>query len=101
MNAVIEAATRLNNKFDITTENDFWFLWEVLLNEGESGLYNCLVVSENHLLDGFSTTTTGGNASYIFGAVYVLAVFWILFGSITRSLQTETQCCRNGILLFM
>lgn len=96
INAVIEAATRLKSTSDATTENDFWFLWEVLINEGQAGLYNCLKVSETYVVDGFVSIVSGGNASYIFGAVYCFVIFNIVFSKIKRSLQTETRCSRIG-----
>jgi hypothetical protein len=100
MNSIIDAASRLKNKFDATTENDFWFLWEVLNNEAETGLYQCYHASKEYLESGFSSIKVGGNATYIFGGLYVLAVFWLLFGSVISSLQTETKCSRNGNLFY-
>jgi hypothetical protein len=98
MNSIIEASIRLKNNLDITTENDFWFLWEVLNNEAETGLYQCYHASKEYLENGFTSIKVGGNATYIFGIVYIFAVFWLLFGSVIRSLKAETKCSRNGNL---
>jgi hypothetical protein len=98
MNSIIESASKLASSISVETEDDFWYLWEVLPNEAEAGLYNCLRVSEKHLLEGLSSIVTAGNATYIFGICYVFAVFWLVFGSIFKALKAETKCSRNGKL---
>jgi hypothetical protein len=99
MNAIIEASSKLASSISAETENDFWFLWESLPNEAEAALYNCLKVSELFLLDEIASLSTGGNATYVFGAVYVLAVFWFVFGSTIQALHRETKCSRNGKII--
>jgi hypothetical protein len=96
MNSIIDSSSKLANSISAETEDDFWFLWEVLPNEAEAGLYNCLRVSEKYLLEAISSIVTAGNATYIFGIFYVFAVFWLVFGSVIKALKAETKCSRNG-----
>lgn len=96
MNNIIEACTRLGNNFDSTTENDFWFLWEVLNNEAETGLYTAFHISTEQLAKDILAGSEAGNATYAIGLVYALFVFVVIFGNVRSRLRQETKYSRNG-----
>ena len=96
LTGILNAATRLKNNNDSSTENDFWFLWEVLPNEAEAGMYMAFDICKKSIAAGYSGIVTGGNATYIVGLVYAFAIFWIAFGNVLHRLNVECKCSRNG-----
>jgi hypothetical protein len=96
---IISAGARLGSTQDASTQNDFWFLWEVLNNEAEPGLYTALDAGVGDLKTDFAAGNAAANATYAIGLIYVFFVFLIVFGKVKKSIKQETKHSRNALYM--
>lgn len=78
--------------------DDFWFLWEIPLMEGEAGAYSALTAATTTLNDHFASGKIAANVTYAISLVATLIIFFWVFGSVRRSIQQETKYNRGGKL---
>jgi hypothetical protein len=92
------------SQLSATTSDDYWFLYEVLLNEAESGGYAAYTAAVNSLTNALSSAKVAANATYAVSLAASFVIFFWLFGSVRKSIQTETKYNRGGefikILIF-
>lgn len=99
INNILDSAGRLAARFDAQTMDDFWFLWEVLNNEGETGMYTLFEAGLEKFTMDLSSGTLAANATYAVGLVYAIAVFWFGFGAIRNYIRSETKASRNALYM--
>ena len=79
------------------TADDFWYIYEIPLMEGEAGINTAFRVAKEELETSLKAGIVAANISYAvaLGASFVI-FFWV-FGSVRRSIQVETKYNRGGM----
>jgi hypothetical protein len=97
------AADILTHKDDITkatsTSNDFWYVYEIPLMEGEGGINMAFRSAKDTFEADLKNGVIAASASYAVGLGASFIIFIWVFGSVRKSLQTESKYNRG--VLFM
>ena len=84
---------------DLTEEAamDFWFLYEVMLSEAEGGSNAAFKAGKDALERSLIAGTLAASVSYAVGLGASFIIFFWVFGSVRKSIQSETRFNR-GVL---
>ena len=80
--------------------DNFWFMFEVLNNEAETGLWTALEESIISFDVSYISGSAGGTATYVVAIVLSAVVFFVIFGNVRKNIRQETQYARNCKLYY-
>jgi hypothetical protein len=80
-----------------SSSDDFWFLYEAPLMEGEAGAMMSYIDTSTVVANRLKENALIGQICYGISLALTFVVFMFVFGSLRRSVQAETRCNR-GVL---
>jgi hypothetical protein len=83
----------------VSSSEDFWFLYEIPLMEGEAGAMMAFVDTYAVVVNRLNENTLIAQICYGISLAITFFVFLVVFGSMRRSIQAETRYNRG--VLFM
>jgi hypothetical protein len=82
-----------------SSENDFWFMYEIPLVEGEAGGYMAYHTAVELLTEDLNSGNLVANVCYAVGLATSLIIFVVVFGRIRKRILTETRYSRGALFL--
>lgn len=79
--------------------DDFWFLYEIPLLEGEAGINNAFRVAKSILQDALEQAVFAANVCYAVGLGVSFFVFFWVFGSVRKAITAETRFNRGALYM--
>ena len=90
-----------SKKYATDTVDDFWFIYEVPLIEGEAGINTAFRVGKELLTQSLASGIVAANISYAVALGSSIVVFLWIFGSVRKGIQLETKYNRGGNLFIL
>ncbi len=79
--------------------DDFWFMYEIPLLEGEAGINMAFRRAKVYLQDALRRAVFAANVSYAVGLGVSFIVFFWVFGSVRKAITAETRLNRGALYM--